>query len=112
VGVAVAIVWVEEEVAVESFTNIEQISWLGLHILLTLEMGVSMEWLHRVGLVMGKTQLPLGLLHLEVVVVDINTVVLLTQETMAVAVEVDRQMRVAQAQEDLWCLQVSLPHLF
>ena len=58
---------------------------------------------------MERTQLHLALPHLGVEVVDINTRTL-TQETTAVAEEVDQPMRVARAQVDPW-LQVSLAYL-
>jgi len=106
----VVIAWVAEEVVVASFTNQAQLLSQGRPIPSSLEMGVSMELQHREVQVMERTQLRLALPHLEVVVVDINTITL-TLETTAVAEEVDQRMRVAQAQVDLW-LQVSLAPRF
>jgi hypothetical protein len=105
----VAIAWVAEEVVVVSFTNPTQLLLQGRPIPLLLEMGVSMAFQHKAVPVMERIPLHLGLLYLEVVVADINTVTL-TRETTAVAEEVDQPMRVAQAQVDLW-LQVSLAYL-
>jgi len=106
----VAIAWVAEEVVVASFTNPAQLLSRGRPIPLSLEMGVSMAFQHKVVPVMVKILLHLALPHLVVVVVDINMQIS-TQETMAVAEEVDQPMRVAQAQVDLW-LQVSLAPRF